>query len=313
MPPDNNQSSPTYFTIKGISSLPGLQAPIFVLVLVVYIFIFAGNLTIALLVCLDQNLHTPMYFFLCNLSLLDIFYVTVALHKILDAFVSGDNRVSFPACFAQMYFYMSFGGSEVALLTIMSYDRYVAVCNPLRYRSIIHPTLCILLIALSWLLGFAQPLPFIHHMLHITCFDSSKINHFFCELLAIMRLTCTSTSLLELIIRIESVFTGFTPVSLTFLSYMFIIRSILRIRSTSGRRKAFYTCSSHLTVVLLFYLTLFCLYLRPISVTSLEADKLASLLYTAVVPVLNPLIYSLKNKEVKSSWARTFKQIKMLF
>ncbi|XP_053330097.1 olfactory receptor 150-like [Spea bombifrons] len=312
MKADSNQSSITYFTIAGISGSSAFQAPIFALALLVYVFVFAGNVTIALLVFLDAHLRSPMYSFLCSLSLLDICYVTVALHKVLDTFVSGDNSVSLPVCLTQMYFYMAFGGSELMLLTAMSYDRYLAVCLPLHYRMIMHPHLCAFLITLSWFLGLAQALPFLFLALRITCFISKEINHFFCEMLAFMKLSCSGTSFLELIIHVESIFTGFAPFILTFLSYMFIVRSILRIRSTSGRFKAFYTCSSHLTVVILFYLTLFCLYLRPVSASSLEGDKLSSLLYTVVVPVLNPLIYSLRNKDVKTAWKRTFKWVQLV-
>ncbi|KAM4641229.1 olfactory receptor 8K1-like [Discoglossus pictus] len=240
-----DQTRVTYFIIKGISDIPEFQAPIFLLVLLIYLTTLGGNLTIVLLVCLDSHLHTPMYFFLGNLSLLDMSSATVTLHSTLVAFVTGDNTVSF---------------------------------------------------------------------LEYSCYVSNIINHFFCDLVPLMKLSCSDTSVLEMLILTEGMLINLlTPSSLTFISYVFIIGTILKIRSSTGRSKAFYTCSSHLTVVLLLYMTLFCQYIRPISTDSLESNKLFSLFNTALVPMLNPLIYSLKNKDVKSALRRQLNLLKIIF
>ncbi|MEE6489980.1 hypothetical protein FKM82_015752 [Ascaphus truei] len=302
----------TSFIFAGISDSSEMQVAIFVLVLLIYMITLGGNITILFLIFKDPLLHTPMYFFLCNLSFLDIMYTTVTLHRILFSFVSGDNSISFSECFAQLYFFMSLVGIELLILTAMSYDRYVAICNPLRYPVVMTSKVCIVLATVCWVLGFTDTLPFTYIVYRFSCYISNVINHFFCDLLALMKLSCNNTSLLEHTILIEAVFSGLTPFLLTLISYIYIISTILRIRSATGRHKAFYTCSSHLTVVILFYVTLSCLYLRPTSMFSLDSDKLFSLVYTAIVPMFNPLIYSLKNKDVKSALRRALKQYKVL-
>ncbi|KAM8952734.1 olfactory receptor 5V1-like [Pelodytes ibericus] len=302
-----NHTGFNYFIIKGITDVPELQTPIFLLVLLNYALILGGNMTILFLICADQHLQTPMYRFLGNLSILDVCYTTVTMHKILVSYISGDKRVSFSGCLAQMYCYVSFLCCEFLLLTAMSYDRFVAICNPLHYSTIMNGKLCGLLMSMCWVVGFLEVMPAIYVVYDIYCFKSTEINHFFCDLLAIMKLFCTKASTMEHTIYVESVFVGFLPFSLTIASYVYIIRAILRIRSNAGRSKAFYTCSSHLTVVSLLYITLFCLYYRPTSSITLDSDKLVSLLYTTITPMLNPLIYSLKNKDVKSALHRLLK------
>ncbi|KAM4696170.1 uncharacterized protein WCC33_014912 [Rhinophrynus dorsalis] len=300
-----NQTIVTYFIIKGISDVPELKTLIFLLVLLLYILTLSGNLVILLLVCMDQQLHTPMYFFLCNLSILDISSTTVTLHRILIDFISGHNTVSFFGCMAQMYIFTALACDELLILTAMSYDRYVAICNPLRYHMVMNHRVCILLTMVCWLLGFLEILPILWALSNFTCYRSHEINHFFCDMVPLIKLCCNDTSSLEFYIVIEGIFLGsFTPFFLTFISYVFIILTIMNIRCSTGRRKAFYTCSSHLTVVILLYVTLICQYLRPTSIETLESNKLFSLFNTATVPMLNPLIYSLKNKEVKSALGR---------
>ncbi|MEE6513175.1 hypothetical protein FKM82_020695 [Ascaphus truei] len=307
---EKNQTSVTYFIIKGITDLPEMQTPIFLFVLIIYFIILGGNMTILSLICLDPQLHTPMYFFLGNLSVLDICYTTVTMHTILVTFMSGDKSVSFSACVAQMYFYVSLLCCEFLFLTAMSYDRYVAICNPLRYPMIMNARVCVYLASVCWVLGFLEVIPAVRIIYDIHCFQSNEINHFFCDLLALMKLFCSNASSMEHLIFIESVFVGVLPFSLTIVSYVYIIRTILRIPSTTGKRKAFYTCSSHLTVVTLLYVTIFSLYMRPTIMFTLDSDKLFSLLYTTVTPMLNPLIYSVKNKDVKSAFRRMLHQSK---
>ncbi|KAM4641791.1 olfactory receptor 8D1-like [Discoglossus pictus] len=303
-----------YFVIKGISDIPELQTPIFLLVLLIYLIVLGGNMTILLLICLDPHLHTPMYFFLGNLSLLDMSSATVTLHPTLVIFITGDHTVSFLGCMSQIYIFSCMVENELFLLTAMSYDRYVAICNPLHYPMIMRYRVCALLVIACCLVSLVRVTPYLVLLSECSCYVSNIINHFFCDLVPLMKLSCGDTSVLEMLILTEGmVFTLLTPSSLTFISYVFIIGTILKIRSSTGRSKAFYTCSSHLTVVLLLYMTLFCQYMRPVSTDSLESNKLFSLFNTAIVPMLNPLIYSLKNKDVKSALRRQLKLFKTFF
>ncbi|KAM4641709.1 olfactory receptor 6C74-like [Discoglossus pictus] len=295
----------SYFIIKGISDVPEFQALIFFLVLLIYLLTLGGNMTIILLVCLDPQLHTPMYFFLVNLSLMDMLNVTVTLHNILIMFISGDNLVSFSACMAQMFIFTSLTNDELLILAAMSYDRYVAICKPLHYQMFMSHRVCILLAIICWLLGFIEIVPILWALSGFSCYQSNTVNHFFCDIVPLIKLSCSDTSLLELYLLCDGVFFGgLIPFLLTFISYIFIIMTILRIHSSTGRRKAFYTCSSHLMVVGLLYTTLVCQYLRPTSVDTLNSNKPFSLFNTAAVPLLNPLFYSLKNKDVKFSLRR---------
>ncbi|KAM3912272.1 olfactory receptor 5G9-like [Leptodactylus fuscus] len=297
-----NETTINYFIIKGITDVPQLQVLIFFLVLLIYLLTLTGNIIIFLLICLDHQLHHPMYFFLGNLSILDISCSTITLHKILTMFATGNNIISFPVCMTQLYFFSSFTSIELLLLTAMSYDRYVAICSPLYYVRVMNPQACVLLALLCWVVGFIELIPYMVLLLRISCYRSNIINHFFCDMMPIIKLSCSDTSALELLIFTEGVFLlSVTPFLLTLISYIFIILSIMRIRSSSGRKKTFYTCSSHLTVVVLLYGTLFCQYLRPTTMDTLDSNKIFSLFNTAAVPVLNPIIYSLKNKTVMSA------------
>ncbi|XP_072286793.1 olfactory receptor 5G9-like [Pyxicephalus adspersus] len=306
-----NKTTMFYFIISGISSDPNLQLPIFLLVLFIYLMTLGGNLTIFLLVCLDSHLHTPMYFFLANLSVLDMFSSTTTQLKILVDILSRKKTVSFLSCILQFYLFSSFACNELLILTVMSYDRYVAICNPLRYSILMNSRVCTLLAIVCWVLSFVEVLPYLVLLLELTCYKSNTINHFFCDLVPLLSLSCSDTSVLEMLSFIEGLLLlSLTPFVLTFTPYVFIIGAIVRIRTSSGRYKAFYTCSSHLIVVVLLYGTLVCQYLRPTTEDSLESNKLFSLFNTAVVPMLNPLIYSLNNKDVKAALRRTLGPVK---
>ncbi|KAM3912235.1 olfactory receptor 5V1-like [Leptodactylus fuscus] len=295
----------TYFIIIGFSDEFILQFLVFLLVLLIYLTTLGGNLTILLLVCLDHHLHTPMYFFLANLSILDINSSTITLHKILISFISGDNMISVLRCLVQIYVYISMICIELLVLSAMGYDRYVAICKPLHYHLVMDSKLCALLASLCWLCGFLENLPGFLGLLKLTCYESNKIDHFFCDIVPVMKLTCSDTFFVQLYILTVGVFVAaFTPFALTFISYVFIISTILSIRSSSGRRKAFYTCSSHLSVVFCLYASLVSQYMRPMSSVSLSSSKYFSLFNAAAVPILNPLIYSLKNKDVKRAMKR---------
>ncbi|KAM5146883.1 olfactory receptor 8B8-like [Mantella aurantiaca] len=305
-----NKTMVTYFIIKGISDFPELQLPIFFLALMIYLIILGGNMTIFLLICMDHQLHTAMYFFLANLSILDIFCSTITLHKALITFITGDKLVSFAGCVMQMLIFLSFTCDELLILTAMGYDRYVAICHPLRYRVIMNHKVCCGLASVCWVLGFVHIMPCALILSSITCYTSPEINHFFCDLMPLMKLSCSDISDLQIYVIIEgAVVASFIPFCLTFISYVFIIRSILRIRSSDGRKKAFYTCSSHLTVIVLLYGTLAYQYFRPVEYITLDSNKLSSLFNTTGIPILNPLIYSLKNKDVHLALKKVIKKM----
>ncbi|XP_071980832.1 olfactory receptor 6C1-like [Engystomops pustulosus] len=296
-----NETAVLYFILKGISDVPKLQPLVFSLVLLIYHITFGGNVTILLLVFLDSELHTPMYFFLCNLSVLDILSTTVTLHKVLS--ITGHSIISFTGCMLQMSIFSWLSGNELILLTAMSYDRYVAICNPLRYTMVMSSRLCVALASFCWVISLLQILPAVVLLSRLTCYTSHVIDHFFCDIMPLIDLSCSDTSVLQLLIFTEgALLSTFTPFLLTFISYVFIISTIVRIQSSNGRSKAFYTCSSHLTVVALHYSSLVCQYLTPVG--TIAANKFLALLNTAVVPMLNPVIYSLKNKDVKSAVQR---------
>ncbi|XP_068103846.1 olfactory receptor 2AP1-like [Hyperolius riggenbachi] len=305
-----NKTMVTYFLLKGVSDVPEVHFLISLLVFLIYLTTLAGNTTILLLVLLDSHLHTPMYFFLCNLSILNIFTPTVALHRILVIFVTGNNVVSFTDCTAQVYFFGWFCGSELTLLTAMSYDRCVAICNPLHYSSVMNSKVCVGLVTFSWLFNLLESLPLIITLLQFSCYSSNIINHFLCDIIILKNMTCNDTSMLDLEIFTLGAFTVFSPFLLTFISYVLIIATILGIKSRTGRSKAFYTCSSHLTVVSLLYTSLVCQYLTPIG--TFRSGKLLSLFNAALIPMLNPFIYSLKNKDVKTALQRQMKYFKTM-
>ncbi|XP_029441695.1 olfactory receptor 1019-like [Rhinatrema bivittatum] len=298
---EENLTTATDFIILGFPEYPRLQIPFFLLFLMIYLIILMGNLTIIAVTYLDPHLHTPMYFFLCNLSFLDISSTSVTLPKLLDILLRKGQHISAVGCFTQMYFFISSLCVEHVLLTVMAYDRYVAICHPLRYAAIMNPKVCVLMVAGTWIFGFLEILA---HTVLISRFyfcGSNEINHFFCDLSALLKLSCTSTFTVESMIFIVGIFIAIPCLISTLTSYIYIISSILRIRSTEGRRKAFSTCSSHLTVVILFYGSVIGLYLRPSSMQSMNQNKIIAVLYNVLIPMFNPLIYSLNNKAVKEA------------
>ncbi|XP_069800198.1 olfactory receptor 5B12-like [Dendropsophus ebraccatus] len=302
----------TYFIIKGISDVPELQAPIFVLVLIIFVTSLVGNLSLFLLVCLDSHLHTPMYFFLANLSIVDMTSSSVNLHKILLTFITGDNTVSYLACMVQFYIFASLTAHEAFILIAMSYDRYVAICRPLNYKVFMNFKICLLLASFCWIFGFIQYIPFIWFTSRISCFSTNIIDHFCCELVPLMEIACSDVTILKTLANTQGLMLYFViPFLLILTSYIFIIRSIIQISSSIGRRKAFYTCSSHLTVTMLLYTTFIFQYHIPSN--SLGSKKMFSLFNMAIVPMLNPFIYSLKNKDVKIAVKRRIRKCKADF
>ncbi|XP_029435831.1 olfactory receptor 8I2-like [Rhinatrema bivittatum] len=296
-----NMTMVTEFIILGLSNNPQLQVPLFLVSLLIYLITLLGNLVIITVTCADPRLHTPMYFFLSNLSLTDIYFTSTITPKLLVIFISGDKTISYAGCIVQLHFFMGFGCIEALLLTAMAFDRYAAVCDPLRYSLIMNQRVCVLLAAASWIIGF---LPSETITASITCLAfcaSNVIEQFFCDLLPLLKLSCTDTATTQSLMFVTAALTSMPAFLVTLISYIYIISAILRIRSAEGKRKAFSTCSSHLTVVSVYYLSIFCMYLRPPSTYSQEQGIILSVVYTTVTPLLNPIIYSLRNKEVKNA------------
>ncbi|XP_057647035.1 olfactory receptor 13F1 [Chionomys nivalis] len=294
-----NWTSVTVFFFLGFSHYPKVEVVIFVLCLLMYLTTLLGNTILISITILDSHLHTPMYFFLSNLSFLDIWYTSSALIPMLANFILGKNTISFSGCASQMYFSLAMGSTECVLLSMMAYDRYVAICNPLRYPIIINRRVCVQIAGSSWLTGCLTALVETGPVLQLSLCGNSIINHFTCEILALLKMACVDTSMVQLIMLVISIVLLPLPMLLICVSYAFILSNILRISSVDGRSKAFSTCAAHLTVVVLFYGTALSMYLKPSAVNSQEIDKFMALIYAGLTPMLNPIIYSLRNKEVK--------------
>ncbi|CAD7687504.1 unnamed protein product [Nyctereutes procyonoides] len=285
------------FILQGLSEYPRAEKLLFVMCLMMYLVILLGNSTLIILTLLDSRLHTPMYFFLGNLSFLDIWYTSSFIPSMLIHFLSQKKTISFTRCVIQMSASYTMGSTECVLLAVMAYDRYVAICNPLRYSIIMSKALCIQMAALSWGLGFLNSLTETVLAIRLPFCGKNVINHFACEILAFVKLACTDISLNEITIMLGNVIFLFSPLLLICISYIFILFTVLRINSAEGRKKAFSICSAHLTVVTLFYGTILFMYMKPKSKDS-AFNKLIALFYGVVTPMLNPIIYSLRNTEV---------------
>ncbi|XP_049713548.1 olfactory receptor 8D4-like [Elephas maximus indicus] len=295
-----NHSTVAEFLLSGLTDQPGLQLPLFCLFLGIYLITVVGNLGMISVIRLNSQLHTPMYYFLSNLSFIDVCTSSVITPKMLAGFLWGDKTVSYNGCMAQLFFFCIFGISECYMLVAMAYDRYVAICSPLLYNVIMSPQICSLLVAAVFSIGFMDAVIHTGCVLRLSFCDSNIISHYFCDIVPLIKLSCSSTYIDELLIFIIGGF-NMVATSLTIIiSYAFILSSILHIHSKEGRSKAFSTCSSHLTAVLIFFGSLISMYLKPASNNSLTQEKVSSVFYTTMIPVLNPLIYSLRNKEVKN-------------
>ncbi|XP_076968078.1 olfactory receptor 8B3-like [Tamandua tetradactyla] len=300
-----NGSLMTEFILVGLTDHPYLQIPLFFLFLSMFIFTVLGNLGFIILIRLYSHLHTPMYFFLFNLSFTDLCYSSVFTPKMLINFLSEKNIISYQGCMAQLYFFCFFAISECYVLTSMAYDRYVAICNPLLYNTVMSPKVCSILMFGSYLMAFSGAMAHTGCMLRLTFCDGNTINHYFCDILPVLQLSCTSTHVNELVVFTVGGINIIVTCLTIFISYGFILSSILHINSTEGRSKAFGTCSSHIMAVSLFFGSTAFVYLQPSSSMSMNMRKTSSVLYTNVVPMTNPLIYSLRNKDVKLAVRKT--------
>ncbi|XP_045653517.1 olfactory receptor 8B3-like [Ursus americanus] len=299
-----NASFVTEFILVGLTELPDLQLPLFCLFLVMYVVTVLGNLGLITLIMLNSHLHTPMYFFLFNLSFIDLCYSSVFTPKMLINFTLKKN-ISFRGCMTQLYFLCFFGISECYVLTSMAYDRYVAICNPLLYNITMSSKVCFSLIFGSYLKAFLDAVAHTGCMLRLTFCDANTINHYLCDILPLLQLSCTSTYVNELVVFIVVGINVIVPSVTIFVSYGFILSSILHISSTEGRSKAFSTCSSHIIAVSLYFGSGAFMYLKPSSAGSMDEGKISSVFYTIAVPMMNPFIYSLRNKDFKRAVRRT--------
>ncbi|XP_068936672.1 olfactory receptor 8B8-like isoform X1 [Petaurus breviceps papuanus] len=306
-----NHSIVSTFILVGLTDQPELQLPLFFLFLGMYILTVVGNLGLITLIGLNSHLHTPMYYFLFNLSLIDLCYSTVIAPKMLMNFVSEKNIISYSGCMTQLYFFLFFVVSESFILSAMAYDRYVAICNPLLYNVTMSYQVCSLLLLGVYVMGFSGAMAHTSFMLRLVFCDVNIINHYMCDILPLLELSCTSTRVNELVVFIVVGIDIGVPTVTIFISYALILSSILRINSAEGRSKAFSTCSSHIMAVSLFFGSGAFMYLKPSSLLSMTQGKVSSLFYTIVVPMLNPMIYSLRNKDVKLALRKTL--IKRIF
>ncbi|CAD7679624.1 unnamed protein product [Nyctereutes procyonoides] len=296
-----NDSAIREFILLGLTDRPELQPLLFVLFLGVYLVTLLGNLGMMVLIRLDSRLHKPMYFFLTNLAFVDLCYTSNATPQMLTNFLSEKKTISFAGCFTQCYIFIALLLTEFYMLAAMAYDRYVAICNPLHYSMKMSRRVCICLATFPYVYGFSDGLLQAILTFRLNFCRSNVINHFYCADPPLIKLSCSDTYVKEHAMLISAGFNLSNSLSIILVSYAFIIAAILRIKSAEGRQKAFSTCGSHMMAVTLFYGTLFCMYVRPPTDKTVEESKIIAVFYTFVSPVLNPLIYSLRNKDVKQA------------
>ncbi|XP_004697293.1 olfactory receptor 11L1 [Echinops telfairi] len=296
-----NVSTVTEFQLLGFQNLLEWQTLLFAVFLIIYFFTVMGNVVIIAVVNQDQRLHLPMYSFLKHLSFLEIWYTSTTVPLLLANLLSWGQVISFSACMTQLYFFVFFGATECFLLAMMAYDRYLAICSPLHYSFLMSSEICTKLVAISWLTGVGTGLLPSLMISKLDFCGPNRINHFFCDLPPLMQLSCSSIYVTELVIFFLSIAVLCICFFLTLVSYVFIVSSILRIPSASGRMKTFSTCGSHLVVVTIYYGTMISMYVRPNAHLSPEVNKIISVFYTVITPLLNPVIYSLRNKDFKEA------------
>ncbi|XP_053568974.1 olfactory receptor 2B6-like [Bombina bombina] len=299
-----NETLVTEFILLGLSSNARTQIVLFVVFLLIYLVILIGNFLIIIVSISDKNLQTPMYFFLTNLSFLDICYSSSIVPRMLRDLLSLKKIISFQECAAQMYISLSLGETECILLAIMAYDRYAAICYPLHYTTIINRSVCIKIASGTWICGFLLSISHVALTLNVKMCGENKIKHFLCEVPGVLALGCGDVSVIESVIFLVGVVILMIPVTFIIISYIIIVSAILKISSTDGKQKALSTCGSHMMVVTLFYGTAMAIYMKPRTSSSPDADMMIAVFYTIITPMLNPLIYTLRNKEVKTALKR---------
>ncbi|XP_037356773.1 olfactory receptor 2W3-like [Talpa occidentalis] len=299
-----NDSAQGGFVLLGFSDRPRLERVLFVVILIAYLLTLLGNATIILVSRLDPQLHTPMYFFLTHLSFLDLCFTTTSIPQLLYNLSGRDKTISYAGCAVQLCLFLGLGGVECLLLAVMAYDRFVAVCKPLHYMVIMNPRLCLVLVSVAWGCGAANSLAMSPVTLHLPRCGHRKLDHFLCEMPALIRIACVDTAAVEATVFVLGVIIVLTPLILILISYGCIVRAVLHVRAASGLQKVFNTCGSHLTVVSLFYGNIIYMYMQPGNSSSQDQGKFLTLFYNIVTPLLNPLIYTLRNKDVKGALRR---------
>ncbi|XP_053327954.1 putative olfactory receptor 2B8 [Spea bombifrons] len=297
----NNDTAMSEFILLGLSGKPKTRVILFMVFLIFYLIILIGNTLIILLTTREKSLQTPMYFFLTNLSVMDVWVSSTIIPRMLNDLTSVKKTISYTECITQMYVSLSLGKCECILLAIMAYDRYIAICYPLHYNEVINRPVCIRLAAGTWICGFLLSIPHIALTLSVNLCGHNEINHFLCEVPEFLSMGCENITIAEFVIFIVGVIILIIPVIVISLSYVQIILSILKIASFTGQQKAFSTCGSHMIVVTLFYGSAMAAYMKPRSYSSPDTDKMITIFYFIITPMLNPMIYTLRNKEVKSA------------
>ncbi|KAG8543126.1 hypothetical protein GDO81_025328 [Engystomops pustulosus] len=304
-----NQTLPDVFYLLGLSTAPHIQVLGSLMFVVMYTVTMAGNCLLLITVRISPKLHTPMYFFLSNLSFIDICFSSTIVPVILRNTLSTEKNISVGGCMVQMFCYLGIGATECLLLAVMAYDRFVAICKPLHYVNIMNTRFCIILALIPWILSFINSSIQVHITWRLPFCRTHHINYFFCDVPPLLRMSCRDPWLNEISMYVASVIMVSGSFFLTLISYIYIIATILKMHSSQSRYAVFSTCSSHLTVVTLYYGTIMFIYLQPRSNHSVEKDKFVSVLYTVVTPMLNPIIYSIRNKEVKTCIVQNLKQV----
>ncbi|XP_030042443.1 olfactory receptor 6F1-like [Microcaecilia unicolor] len=304
-----NQTFINEFTLQGFPGSREVQILYFVVFLVIYILTILTNSMIIIIVCINKNLHNPMYFFLSNFAFLEIWYPTVTIPKMLSSFLTGNKAISYRSCIVQLYSFCFLASMEYILLTVMAFDRYIAICYPLQYGTIMNSRLCKKLAIGSWTGGFLNGWALSIPAFMFSFCESNELSHFFCDMLPLMKLASPDTVGYVVIFICNGWILVILPLLLITVSYCYIIVTILRLPSATGRMKAFSTCVSHLTVVLLFFGTVIFIYLRLNPMQSYKADKAVSVIFLTITPLLNPLIYSLRNKDMLRALSRSWSKI----
>uniref|UniRef100_F6YRB1 Olfactory receptor n=1 Tax=Monodelphis domestica TaxID=13616 RepID=F6YRB1_MONDO len=294
-----NSTEVNEFILVGLTDVPELQVPLFIAFTFIYFVTLVGNLGMIALIFLDPQLHTPMYFFLSNLSLVDCIYSSAVTPKVMSGLLTGNKVISHDGCAAQMFFFVAFASVDCFLLAVMAYDRHAAICKPLYYTTTMRPNVCKCLVISCYIWGFTES-------------SIHTVHHFFCDIPPILALSCSDIHINEVMLFILASFNVFFALFIILTSYIFIFITILRMHSAEGQQKAFSTCASHLTAVSIFYGTVIFMYLQPNSSHSMDNDQMASVFYTIVVPMLNPLVYSLRNKEVNRAFRKAVERAKHL-